>query len=179
MGISALGPRKKIVHALCELRKGIASSDEKREEAPIEPRRIRTQRTQRVKQQNEQSEKKVDETSKPAANKLITDYFPGSATNRKKNSAIPGEKLGTKNNSLNSGPKQKTKIPSTNRKSRDVPSWCCIPGTPFRVVNTSHLSKIKFCFRSLIAWKLGSFSFMAHHRTFGISRQENARWPLG
>ncbi|XP_054819313.1 uncharacterized protein LOC129318516 [Prosopis cineraria] len=130
MGITALGPRKKIVHALCELRKGIDSSNEKQDEGLVEPRRIKTQR---VKLHNDQSERKVDEISKAAANKLITDYFPGSVTNRKKVTAIPGEQHGIKGNSSDSGRKLKAKRPSTNRKSFDIPSWCCIPGTPFRV----------------------------------------------
>ncbi|KAI4316447.1 hypothetical protein L6164_024425 [Bauhinia variegata] len=132
MGITALGPRKKIVHALCELRKQAAPSNEK-QEAEVEHGRIRNSR---VKLQNDPSERKVDETSKSAANKLITDYFTGSASNRKKVSATPGGRSGMKNSGSGSVDKSKAKNPSTTntkRKLRDIPSWCCIPGTPFRV----------------------------------------------
>lgn len=138
----AIGPRKKIVHALREFRKGIASSDEKQDEGLVEPRRIRTQR---VKLHNDQSERKVDEISKAAANKLITDYFPGSATNRKTVTATPGEQHGIKNNRLDSGRKHKAKKASTSKRSRDIPSWCCVPGTPFRVVNTESQHVFVLC----------------------------------
>ncbi|XP_061374934.1 DNA cross-link repair protein SNM1 [Gastrolobium bilobum] len=130
MGITALGPRKKIVHALCELRKRTAPSNEQHGEALAEPRRIGNQK---VKLQHDKSERKVDGTSKPAANKLITEYFPGSATNGKKVSASPVEQHEMKNSGSDSGRKHKAKNMSTNRKLRDVPKWCTIPGTPFRV----------------------------------------------
>lgn len=132
MGVTALGPRKKIVHALCELRKGIGPEAEENEDAPAEPRRIRNRR---VKLQHDKSERKLDGTGKPVANKLITEYFPGFATNGKKASATPGEQHEIKNSSSDSGRKHKAKITSTTRKLRDVPKWCSIPGTPFRVVN--------------------------------------------
>lgn len=133
MGIIALGPRKKIVHALSELRKGTAPSNEKHEDAVAEPRRIKNQR---VKLQHDKSERKVDGTGKPAANKLITEYFPGFTTNGKKVSAPPEEQHEIKSSGLVSNPKQKAKTSSTNRKLRDVPKWCSIQGTPFRVVNS-------------------------------------------
>ncbi|KAK3032211.1 hypothetical protein RJ639_036141, partial [Escallonia herrerae] len=63
LGVTALGPRKKIVHALSELRKGSTKSAE----LQIGP-----------------SEVISDETDKLLANKLITDYFPGFVTDRKK-----------------------------------------------------------------------------------------------
>ncbi|KAL4350665.1 hypothetical protein HN51_032390 [Arachis hypogaea] len=130
IGITALGPRKKIVHALYELRKGTGRSDEKHEDAIAEPRRSGNQK---VKLQREKSEKKVYGTTKPVTNKLITEYFPGSAGNGKKAPAASGEQLETKNSTLDSGHKSKAKNTSTNRKLRDVPQWCSIPGTPFRV----------------------------------------------
>lgn len=130
MGVTALGPRKKIVNALCELRKGIGPKNDEHEDAPAEPRRIRNPR---VKLQHDKSERKVEGTSKPVANKLITEYFSGFVTNGKKASATPGEQHEIKNSSLDSGRKHKSKNTSTNRKLRDVPKWCSIPGTPFRV----------------------------------------------
>ncbi|XP_004501410.1 uncharacterized protein [Cicer arietinum] len=130
MGITALGPRKKIVHALSELRRGIDPSNEKPEDDVVEPRRIRNQK---VKSQHGKSDRKIDGTVKPAANKLITEYFPGFATNGKKVSAPPGEQHEMKNNGSVSDRKRKAKNMSTSTKIRDVPIWCTIQGTPFRV----------------------------------------------
>ncbi|TKY74835.1 DNA cross-link repair protein SNM1 [Spatholobus suberectus] len=130
MGITALGPRKKIVHALCELRKGDAPTNGKQEDALGEPRKIRNQK---VKLKHDKSERKVDGTSKPVANKLITEYFPGFASKEKKVSATSGEQQEMKNSGLDSGRKNKSKNMPTNRKLRDVPKWCAVQGTPFRV----------------------------------------------
>lgn len=132
MGISALGPRKKIVHALSELRRGIAPSNENNENSRVEPRRIRNQN---VRAQHDKSERKVDGTVKPVANKLITQYFPGFATNEKKVSAPPVEQPEVKNSGSVSGRKRKAKNMSISTKTRDVPKWCTIQGTPFRVVS--------------------------------------------
>ncbi|QCE16336.1 benzoate 4-monooxygenase [Vigna unguiculata] len=130
MGITAFGPRKKIVHALCELRKGDAAANEKQGSALAEPRRIRNQK---VKLKHDKSERKADGSNKPAANKLITEYFPGFASKEKKVSAPPGEQKEMKNSDLDSGRKHKSKVVTTNRKLRDVPKWCSVQGTPFRV----------------------------------------------
>ncbi|XP_058785987.1 DNA cross-link repair protein SNM1-like [Vicia villosa] len=130
MGISALGPRKKIVHALSELRRGIVPSNENNENSGVEPRRIRNQN---VRSQHDKSERKVDGTVKPVANKLITQYFPGFATNEKKVSAPPVEQPEVKNSGSISGRKRKAKNMSISTKTRDVPKWCTIQGTPFRV----------------------------------------------
>ncbi|KAG5030876.1 hypothetical protein JHK85_014858 [Glycine max] len=100
MGIAALGPRRKIVHALSELRKGDAAANEKHEDSSAEPRRIRNQK---VKLKHDKSERKVDGTGKPVANKLITEYFPGFASKEKKVSASPGEPQEKKNSGLDSG----------------------------------------------------------------------------
>lgn len=134
MGIAALGPRRKIVHALSELRKGDAVANEKHEDSSAEPKRIRNQK---VKLKHDKSERKVDGTGKPVANKLITEYFPGFASKEKKVSASPGEPQEKKNSGLDSGRKHKSKNTPTNRKLRDVPKWCAVQGTPFRVVNSN------------------------------------------
>ncbi|KAL2346626.1 hypothetical protein Fmac_000626 [Flemingia macrophylla] len=129
MGITALGPRKKIVHALCELRKGDAPTNDKQEDVLEEPRRIRNHE---VKLKRDKYERKVDGTSKPVANKLITEYFPGFAS-KEKVTASPREQQQLKNSGLDSGRKHKSKNMPTNRKLRDVPKWCAVQGTPFRV----------------------------------------------
>jgi len=134
MGITALGPRKKIVHALRELRNGDAAINEKQEDALEEPRRIRNQK---VKLKHDKSERKADGSIKPVANKLITEYFPGFASKEKKVFASPGEQKEMKNSGLDSGRKRKSKNVTANRKLRDVPKWCSVQGTPFRVVNSS------------------------------------------
>ncbi|KAK7352608.1 hypothetical protein VNO80_18032 [Phaseolus coccineus] len=130
MGITALGPRKKIVHALRELRNGDAAINEKQEDALEEPRRIRNQK---VKLKHDKSERKADGSIKPVANKLITEYFPGFASKEKKLFASPGEQKEMKNSGLDSGHKRKSKNVTANRKLRDVPKWCSVQGTPFRV----------------------------------------------
>ncbi|XP_068483018.1 uncharacterized protein [Phaseolus vulgaris] len=130
MGITALGPRKKIVHALRELRNGDAAINEKQEDALEEPRRIRNQK---VKLKHDKSERKADGSIKPVANKLITEYFPGFASKEKKVFASPGEQKEMKNSGLDSGRKRKSKNVTANRKLRDVPKWCSVQGTPFRV----------------------------------------------
>ncbi|WJX41645.1 hypothetical protein P8452_28968 [Trifolium repens] len=132
MGITALGPRKKIVHALSELRRGCASSssNEKQGDAGVEPRKTRNQKG---KSQHDKSERKADENVKPAANKLITEYFPGFVTKEKKASATAAEQHETKKSDSVSDRKRKAKDISTSAKIRDVPKWCAIQGTPFRV----------------------------------------------
>ncbi|KAL7001828.1 hypothetical protein U1Q18_002976 [Sarracenia purpurea var. burkii] len=115
IGITALGPRKRIFHALSELRKGSTKSPE-----------IRIDSTKDT----------IDETGRLAANKLITDYFPGPAGHRKKDctssSGQPGAEKG------HSDARRKQIVVKKNVKSktlRDIPQWCNVPGTPFRVVN--------------------------------------------
>nr|XP_043626144.1 uncharacterized protein LOC122597636 [Erigeron canadensis] len=104
IGITALGPRKKIVHALSELR------TEDSEEA-ILPEKY--------------SEKEI----KVAPNKLITDFFPG-FTGKLKKGCITGAQVGKTNSNNN---KRKVNTNFTNKRHRDIPSWCSIAGTPFRV----------------------------------------------
>ncbi|KAG2400381.1 DNA cross-link repair protein [Vigna angularis] len=130
MGITAFGPRKKIVHALCELRKGDAAANEKQGGSLAEPVRIRNQK---VKLKRDKSERKTDGSIKPPANKLITEYFSGFASKEKKVPASPGEQKEMKKSDLDSGRKHKSKNVTTNRKLRDVPKWCSVQGTPFRV----------------------------------------------
>lgn len=134
MGIAALGLRRKIVHALSELRKGDAVANEKHEDSSAEPKRIRNQK---VKLKHDKSERKVDGTGKPVANKLMTGYFSGFASKEKKVSTSPGEPQEKKNNGLDSGRKHKSKNTPTNTMLYDVPKWCAIQGSPFRVVNSN------------------------------------------
>ncbi|XP_011081952.1 DNA cross-link repair protein SNM1 [Sesamum indicum] len=112
IGITALGPRKKILHALRELRNNSTRA--------LEP--------------NTDVSKGIADESKLGTNKLITDYFSGPLSERKRG----GDTTNVQNNV------RRSQAISTHRsiqrddrvrkgKQKDVPLWCCIPGTPFRV----------------------------------------------
>jgi DNA cross-link repair 1A protein len=144
IGFTALGPRKKIVHALSELRKGsCAHAVETHSDmhACSEPQR---RSANAVEMHSDASEGTVDETKKLAANKLITDYFPGTATDRKKVNASVGLSGMGKRCSKSGGKRAVMKNDIKNGKRMDVPLWCCIPGTPFRVVSGLS-SYYKYC----------------------------------
>ncbi|XP_071742072.1 uncharacterized protein [Rutidosis leptorrhynchoides] len=124
IGITALGPRKKIVHALNELRTGSA------EEVKL-PDIVAHKET------------------KITPNKLITDFFPG-FTGKVKNSSSIGPQVGKTNS--NDGKKRTAgKMNFLNRKLRDIPSWCSITGTPFRV------DAFKYLRRDCFHWFLTHF----------------------
>lgn len=138
MGISALGPRKKIVHALNELRKGVQG--ETAEHVDIYGK-LGNDMTET---EPGASKAMISGDSKVAASKLITDYFLGSSTAQKKTCNISTrqtratERLSSSrgcakvnNRVKNAKPRDRVK----NAKPREVPLWCRIPGTPFRVVS--------------------------------------------
>ncbi|XP_038897130.1 uncharacterized protein LOC120085288 isoform X2 [Benincasa hispida] len=134
MGITALGPRRKITHALSELRK---------ESAAVETCTNSHAPSGTGQQSNNGSdgrEGSIKGTNRTPANKLITDYFPGFATNKKNACNISsGQKdVGKKiPDSLNKGKTAKRNV--RNGKLGNVPVWSCIPGTPFRVDAFRHL----------------------------------------
>ncbi|XP_057505285.1 uncharacterized protein LOC130788572 isoform X2 [Actinidia eriantha] len=113
IGVTALGPRKKIIHALSELRKDTTKSAEISIDA---------------------SRNAIGETSGLGANKLITDYFPGTVGHRKNDCTFSSGRIEAGKNRSDAQRKQivvKKKV--LNKKLRDIPQWCCVPGTPFRV----------------------------------------------
>ncbi|KAI3875308.1 hypothetical protein MKX03_000735 [Papaver bracteatum] len=125
IGVTALGPRKKIVHALNELRK----ENQRAGGRHAESSRIR-----------------VEESKNLPGNKLITEFFPGSvAADRRRNCpASSGQSMVERNNnsgrsvaarsSKDSGRKRVvSRDHGRKTKVRDIPSWCSVPGTPFRV----------------------------------------------
>ncbi|XP_022728868.1 DNA cross-link repair protein SNM1 [Durio zibethinus] len=131
IGVTALGPRKKIVHALSELRKGCSYSAETH--VGHSSHENESAKSYRAKMQTEISNVIDYETSKPAANKLITDFFPGLVSDRKKVCAPPrGQNVSGKGHS-DSSRRCVQKNHVKNTKLKDIPTWCCIPGTPFRV----------------------------------------------
>ncbi|KAL5853641.1 hypothetical protein ACOSQ3_008759 [Xanthoceras sorbifolium] len=131
MGVTALGPRKKIVHALSEVRKGCPPAVEEKVDANALSSVSRSNHASE--RQNEASKIIVDGSSKPAANKLITDFFPGSVTDGKKVCTSSSGHCGSRNSNSGSGRKPVTKHHARNGKFKDIPSWCSVPGTPFRV----------------------------------------------
>ncbi|XP_042476171.1 uncharacterized protein LOC122057888 [Macadamia integrifolia] len=115
MGVTALGPRKKIVNALTELRKGSTRTED-----------IQTS-------MDDASRVKVNRNCKLSGNKLITEYFLGSSVDRKRDCA-PSVARGlgeSKTGSVHKWVVGRSHV--RNEKLKDTPSWCCIPGTPFRV----------------------------------------------
>ncbi|KAJ1289821.1 hypothetical protein BS78_02G194200 [Paspalum vaginatum] len=114
MGITSLGPRKKIIHALGELRKKHDDASE----------------TEDVVLNSENTKK----TKLPMnGNKLITQYFQCSSVDQRQRKVCK-----VKAPNLNEQKSCSTKIPNRRGcagkiKVKDTPIWCCIPGTPFRV----------------------------------------------
>ncbi|OMO67040.1 hypothetical protein CCACVL1_20825 [Corchorus capsularis] len=131
IGVTALGPRKKILHALSELRKG--SSYEAETHVGHPSHENGSAKSNKAKKLTGISNVADDEPNKPAANKLITDFFPGLVSDRKKVHAPPrGQHISGKSHS-DSGPRRVQKSHVKDRKLKEILIWCCIPGTPFRV----------------------------------------------
>ncbi|GAA0167621.1 DNA metabolism protein [Lithospermum erythrorhizon] len=121
IGLTALGPRMKIVHALHELRRDHDRSLEK---------------------QTDNSVKEIQGNDIQSKTKLITDFFHGSAaatpTIRTTNTGQTGV---TNSPSVRTSKKNVNKKPSKSRKNRDIPPWCSIPGAPFRVDAFKYLTR--------------------------------------
>ncbi|XP_047313576.1 DNA cross-link repair protein SNM1-like [Impatiens glandulifera] len=107
MGVAALGARKKIMYALGELRK--ESNNQVNASTDV-----------------------ADETKRLSTTKLITDFFPSSFIAKKKScndscnqKKVENPKPDSRGKSVNSR--------NVSKKFLDIPSWCCIQGTPFRV----------------------------------------------
>lgn len=124
IGIDALGPRKKIIHALNELRQNklVQYMDKNTSAASNEKIKLQV-----------------------PGNKLITEYFNGGS--------VDGQRVHKTNKPLSEN-SSKAPIPkrastATRRaKFRDPPQWCCIAGTPFRVVSYACLLNCFFYFFS-------------------------------
>ncbi|KAJ8433613.1 hypothetical protein Cgig2_023552 [Carnegiea gigantea] len=110
IGVTALGPRKKIVQSIKELRKKDKASTEST---------------------NYDSDYTVDSAKKLAANRLITDYFSSPSVGKNQNLASSRKPQTGKPQSTRRH--QVLVKNSRNGKNKVVPSWCSIPGTPFRV----------------------------------------------
>ncbi|KAM7507399.1 hypothetical protein LguiA_017852 [Lonicera macranthoides] len=131
IGITALGPRKKIIHALSLFREEGTNTTETHTDAP---------------------KPIVEETDKQVATKLITDYFPGHVADRPKVCVTSRGKNKVEKSNSDSGCKSVVvKSHVKNRKLRDIPLWCSIPGTPFRV------NAFKYLRRDCFHWFLTHF----------------------
>ncbi|GJN33892.1 hypothetical protein PR202_gb22521 [Eleusine coracana subsp. coracana] len=117
MGITSLGPRKKIIHALDEMRK--KKDDVNDMEADL---------------LNSESSKT---TKLPMnGNKLITEYFQCSSSDQRQRRVCKVNKASNMNGQKNSNAKIAPKRSrAVKGKVKDTPLWCCIPGTPFRVIS--------------------------------------------
>ncbi|CAA2956486.1 DNA cross-link repair SNM1 [Olea europaea subsp. europaea] len=112
IGITALGPRKKIVHSLRELRGDVMMAGEVKTDVS----------------------KNVGDETKMGTNKLITDYFRGHFSERNRGSTASrgqNEPRRSRPDSAQGNILGKCRV--RNGKQKDIPLWCCIPGTPFRV----------------------------------------------
>ncbi|KAK9213092.1 hypothetical protein WN943_002479 [Citrus x changshan-huyou] len=132
IGVTALGPRKKILHTLCEIKKEYSRAVESNKDAHVSDDGSSSYHGSE--RHKEASKVIVDGSSKPAANKLITDFFLGSITNVKKVSTPTNGQSGSRKSFSGSDRKKHAaKDQSKGRKHKDIPTWCCVPGTPFRV----------------------------------------------
>ncbi|XP_034581351.1 uncharacterized protein [Setaria viridis] len=116
MGITALGPRKKITHALAELRKKHDDDANDMEAGVL-------------------SSEDTKKTKLPMnGNKLITEYFKCSSVDQRQSRVCKVNKSSNLNEQKKSSAKVPTRRISAGKgKVKDTPLWCCIPGTPFRV----------------------------------------------
>ncbi|XP_050364634.1 DNA cross-link repair protein SNM1 [Argentina anserina] len=153
IGITTLGPRKKIMHAIAQLREGTSSGAQAQTAQP------RNRSVNGVEVLNDSFEGgAVGNSCKSASNKLITDYFSGFCGARKQVGSTSKEQpRAEKRRSGSSGKGPAVKNHATNRKLRDVPLWCCVPGTPFRV------DAFKYLRRDCSHWFLTHFH-MDHYQ---------------
>ncbi|KAL6655508.1 hypothetical protein ACP70R_006334 [Stipagrostis hirtigluma subsp. patula] len=115
MGITSLGPRKKITHALGELRKKHDHAND------MEADLVNSENAKKAK-------------LPPNGNKLITEYFQCSSFEQRQRRACNVNKPSNLNEKKRSSAKIATKRSHAGKgKVKDTPLWCCIPGTPFRV----------------------------------------------
>ncbi|KAK4435776.1 DNA cross-link repair 1A protein [Sesamum alatum] len=130
IGITALGPRKKILHALRELRNNSTRATEPKADVS----------------------KGIADETKLGTNKLITDYFSGPLSERKRGGDTTNVQNNVRRNraiSTHRSIQRNDRV--RNGKQKDVPLWCCIPGTPFRV------DAFKYLRRDCAHWFLSHF----------------------
>lgn len=131
------------MHTLCEIKKEYSRAVESNKDAHVSDGGSSSYHGSE--RHKEASKVIIDGSSKPAANKLITDFFLGSITNVKKVSTPTNGQSGSRKSFSGSGRKKHAaKDQSKGRKHKDIPTWYCVPGTPFRVVIASYPFKNVF-----------------------------------
>jgi DNA cross-link repair 1A protein len=115
MGITALGPRKKIINAIKELRNmndhSVQAAKNNR------PGTVNSERT----------------NVGMSGNKLITEYFRGSIS-MVNGASCPKNPTESKKQTMMNTKTKPRKRSTRNGVAKDIPPWCWIAGTPFRVV---------------------------------------------
>ncbi|XP_042031827.1 DNA cross-link repair 1A protein-like [Salvia splendens] len=119
IGITTLGPRKKILHALSKLRSDLTRT--------VEPK-------------TNPSGSVPDET-KLGMNKLITDFFSGPRPVKRAETGTNGQSSVPRSKANTSNTRTEKKDHLRNGKQKDVPSWCGIPGTQFHVDGFKYLRR--------------------------------------
>lgn len=115
IGITALGPRKKIAIAIKDLcNKNDHSAQAAQNNSPV------TVNSERAKVHM-------------GGNKLITEYFRGSIA-MVNGASSPKSPTESKKKTSTNTKKKSRKSSTSKRVARDIPPWCWIAGTPFRVV---------------------------------------------
>lgn len=115
------------MNALTGLREAFASSAEAQAQSHCTSGHV----TER--QRDKSTNRKASEPKKPTANKLITEFFPGQATEGTKIRKAPKDPVAEKS-PTDSSSKRAVRRNGNNGKSKVIPHWNCISGTPFRVV---------------------------------------------
>ncbi|OIT36530.1 PREDICTED: DNA cross-link repair 1A protein [Nicotiana attenuata] len=130
IGITALGPRKKIINSILELRKETAKEKVARRDVT----------------------KVVPDDADTKPSKLITDYFIGSVSERKRVCSTGRAQTEVGRTCSDASRKRiQKKNPAKSAKSKDIPMWCSVPGTPFRV------DAFKYLRRDCSHWFLSHF----------------------
>ncbi|CAN8318709.1 unnamed protein product [Cochlearia groenlandica] len=135
IGITSLGPRKKIVNALSTLREEACASS-----AEVQAQSLCTSSHVTEGQRDKPITRKASEPKKPTANKLITEFFPGHAANGTKIRKPPIESVAEKS-PADSVCRRAVRRNGNSGKSKVIPNWNCIPGTPFRVDAFKYLTR--------------------------------------
>ncbi|KAL0671914.1 hypothetical protein Bca4012_034618 [Brassica carinata] len=131
IGITSLGPRKKIANALSALREEACASSAEPQAQSL------SNVTER--QRERSTTRKASEPRKPTANKLITEFFPGQATDGIRK--LPKEPVAEKSAADSGCRRAAVRRNGNNGKSKVVPQWNCVPGTPFRVDAFKYLTR--------------------------------------
>lgn len=118
LGITALGPRRKIVHALHELRKGNSNSTEANANIP-------------------KAVANMDDKSqlRESGNKLITEFFntPSGVAAGQVGCHVETHQREDRTTMISGRKRTRFKTRPSAAILTGIPEWLCIPGTPFRV----------------------------------------------